>query len=295
MKAVLAFMLLFSVQATALQVQQRQQQQQAPVSEQIPYYGEEFYRTLGFSRPPGADLKQLLKKILRNFHLRTQGLDQILPSCSGPGCYRHVAVGYKAARVFMMGQYYLVRNGNEYGVRDVYCEKVFHASDFRSRKPGPNQIPDDTILNAEHTWPQSKFTRSYDKEMQKSDVHHLYPTDSKMNSMRGNFPFGEVTQDTARLPCTDGGARLGRTKTGEGPVFQPPAAHRGNVARSLFYFSLRYDMPIDPSQEASLRKWNREDPVDEEELDRNEHIFKLQGSRNPFIDYPDLADRIQDF
>lgn len=269
---------------------------QAPMSQEIPYYGEEFYANGPFSAND-QQLKDLLKKILRSKHLKTQGgLDQIVSSCGGPNCYGHVAVGYNKARVFMFGNYYLVNQNGGYGVRDVYCQKVFGANEFSSRKPGPNQIPNDTVVNAEHTWPQSKFSNRYDKEMQKSDVHHLYPTDSKMNGIRGNYAFGEVAQDAnTKLPCTKGGARFGQSTSGDNPVFEPPTTHRGNVARSLFYFSIKYDLPIDAHQEAYLRKWNKEDPVDAEEADRNEKIFALQGSRNPFVDYPELADRIQDF
>jgi endonuclease I len=54
-------------------------------------------------------------------------------------------------------------------------------------------------------------------------------------------------------------------------------------------------LPIDPRLEAVLRKWHKDDPVDDEERDRNEKIMKLQGNRNPFIDYPELVDKINDF
>ncbi len=51
-------------------------------------------------------------------------------------------------------------------------------------------------------------------------------------------------------------------------------------------------MEIDAHQEATLRKWSKEDPIDEEEVSRNEYIHKMQGSRNPFIDFPHLEDSI---
>ena len=44
-------------------------------------------------------------------------------------------------------------------------------------------------MNTEHTWPQSKGATG----AAKSDLHHLFPTDSKANSIRGNHPFGIVT------------------------------------------------------------------------------------------------------
>ena len=41
-----------------------------------------------------------------------------------------------------------------------------------------------------------------------------------------------------------------------------------------------------------LMKWHREDPVSRKEVDRNNGIQETQGNRNPFIDYPYLAEYI---
>ena len=41
-----------------------------------------------------------------------------------------------------------------------------------------------------------------------------------------------------------------------------------------------------------LMKWHRQDPVSRKEIDRNNGIQKTQGNRNPFIDYPYLAEYI---
>ena len=48
-------------------------------------------------------------------------------------------------------------------------------------------------------------------------------------------------------------------------------------------------------QEEYLRRWNHLDPVDEEEIARNNAIAKIQGNRNPFIDHPEYADVISNF
>lgn len=266
----------------------------APFSEVIPYYGSEFYQDLkaGVS---DRNLSQRLKVILKCYHTPQDGaLDEVTPNCAGRGCYVHTAVGYENARLFLLGNFYLIRDGKGYGVKDVYCDRNHMSEDFvHGNAPAPNTIPDNTIINVEHTWPQSRFTGRYRPEMQKSDLHHLFPTDSQMNAIRGNNSFGEVVSDTKILKCKN--VRFGKSAEGRGDVFEPPPEHRGNVARALFYFSVRYDLPIDPVQEAYLRKWNREDPVDAEELERNEKIAALQGNRNPFVDYPELADKISDF
>lgn len=41
-----------------------------------------------------------------------------------------------------------------------------------------------------------------------------------------------------------------------------------------------------------LLQWHREDPVSQKELDRNEAVYRIQNNRNPFIDFPDLAEYI---
>jgi len=70
---------------------------------------------------------------------------------------------------------------------------------------------------------------------------------------------------------------------------------RGDIARGMFYMSVRYDMPMEDAMEADLRVWNLSDPPDARERLRNDGTEAAQGNRNPFIDRPDLVDRIDDF
>ena len=92
----------------------------------------------------------------------------------------------------------------------------------------------------------------------------------------------------------EGGSELGFNADGD-KRFEPREVHRGNVARALFYFSVIYDQPIEPFEEVVLRQWHIDDPVDQRERERNQKIATIQLSRNPFIDYPDLVERIGDF
>ena len=255
------------------------------------YYGREFYS----SNATNEELKKQLFLILSTAHQTdSSGFDQIGAKCSpGPICYIHTAVGYTRARQFIFGEFYLVKDARGYGVKDVYCSRIAPSSEFPGAKPGPNIIPDPRVLNAEHTWPQSKFTRAFPEDLQKSDMHHLFPTDSLMNAKRGNFDFGNVAVDSEKLKCPE--SRIGHTKATGSTIFEVPNEHKGNVARALFYFSVRYKLAISPEQEATVREWNRLDPVDEEELRHNESVFALQFDRNPFVDFPELAERIADF
>lgn len=265
----------------------------APVSDTIPYYGEEFYQDLRNGTSNDA-LIERIKTVLKSFHTPGADLDQVSPKCNGPKCYSHVSVGYNNARVFLLGKFYFIQDEQGNGIKDVYCDRYVRSSDFKGGNgPSPGKVPDDKVINVEHTWPQSRFTGRYPKDLQKADLHHLFPTDSQMNSVRGNYWFGEVVKDSKELKCHT--VRFGQPSYKGPDVFEPPTNHRGNVARALFYFALRYDMMIDENEEATLRKWNNDDPVDEEELARNEEIYKLQGNRNPFVDYPELTEKISNF
>ena len=259
------------------------------------YYGDDFYTE--YERGSrNQQMKGLLRVILTSDHLPVPGkLDRIeLTGCQGsPGCYRHTPVTYNRARVFILGDFYLVPTSNGYGVKEVYCSRVYDSPEFGQEKPGPGKIPADKVVNVEHTWPQSRFNHRYSADMQKADMHHLFPSDSQVNSTRGNYEFGNVTHSTQDLDCTN--SKFGVGSAGGSDIFEPPNQHKGNVARALFYFSTKYDLVISAAEESVLKQWNHSDPVDDEEIRRNEAIFKLQGSRNPFIDYPDLADRITDF
>jgi deoxyribonuclease-1 len=254
------------------------------------YYGKEF--ALGGRK--SGDVKERLHEILNSFHVPKAGnFDNITATCEAKNCYRHTAVGYKRAREFLFGKFYLVRAGKGFGVKDVYCQKVRESDEFSGEKPGPNSIPDHRVVNAEHTWPQSKFTRSFSNDDQKSDLHHLFPTDSELNSKRSSLWFGEVNRELEELKCPE--SKLGNDRTSGDLVFEPPQQHQGNVARAIFYFSTRYKTKLGENEENTLRKWHREDPVDAEETQRNEEIFQLQKSRNPYVDYPELVDEVADF
>lgn len=265
-------------------------------SQLIPYYSQSFYSALQINSKDD-NLKYVLKSILRNYHIAKPGqLDTITERCASTerNCYNQISVGYDRARVFLMGYLYLIKQDNQYVIKESYCNKYYGREEFGGKKgPAPQTIPDNTVINVEHTWPQSRFSGGFQKDFQKADLHHLYPTDSQLNAIRGNKTFGEVGKDLMNLKC--GQSKYGVSKASGRQVFEPPNVHKGRVARALFYFSVRYEIPLDPEEEASLKKWNAEYPVDKEEVTRNEEIFKVQGNRNPFIDYPELVSMIADF
>lgn len=267
------------------------------MSRYIPYYSQAMYQAMR-QRSTDLQLRNTLRTILMSAHTSHPGqMDTLSEKCltGDKSCYQQTPVGYERARLFLMGYFYLVQVNNQYAIKEAYCNKLYGPSEFKKSKqiPRPQYVPDNTVINVEHTWPQSKFTGKFPQETQKSDLHHLYPTDSQLNGIRSSYPFGEVDKDSETLKC--GQSRFGINSVARGPVFEPPDAHKGHVARALFYFALRYDMTLDPVQEAALRAWHQQFPVDAEELHRNDEIYKVQGNRNPFIDHPELISSIKDF
>lgn len=250
------------------------------------YYPEEFTSKFQKSALTDEKLKDALFDVLSMSHTRRKGKPDLL-GCTGKEgvCYSQKVLGYRGARKILFGKLHLEEDKNGYYLKEVYCRKVYTPAQTNI---GPNKIPNSNKVNCEHTWPQSKFSRRFGKEMQKSDLHHLYPTDSRANSIRGNYEFGNVDDHGSITNC--------EASNSESPGrFEPPNEHKGNVARAVFYFSVRYKMEIGAQQERTLREWNRLDPIDAEERERNDGIYAVQGNRNPFIDFPHMADNIRDF
>ncbi len=145
------------------------------------------------------------------------------------------------------------------------------------------------MINTEHLWPQS---RGAGTGPAKSDLFHIRPSVPRVNSVRSNLPFGSPIAPFDHDAAS--GWRQGREADGD-EVFLPPLGVRGDIARAMFYFSIRYEKPIDDDEEEDLRRWHGEDPVDEAERRRAAGVSEAQGNANPFIDDPMLVIRIADF
>ncbi|WP_420455932.1 endonuclease [Rubrivirga sp.] len=167
--------------------------------------------------------------------------------------------------------------------------------------PGdPSAVAAALGVNAEHVWPQSMGA---DEEPLKSDLHHLFPARDRVNTSRSNLPFGEIPDDLAeawywrdasqsRPPRFDAD---GWSERGAGR-FEPPESRKGDVARAVFYVAAVYPERANPTffqlMRADLLAWNRADPPDDAERARSAWVATLQGTENPFVGAPSLADRI---
>ena len=133
--------------------------------------------------------------------------------------------------------------------------------------------------NREHVWPRSIGWFQYSGAG--SDLHHIRPCNSSVNSSRGNKKFGESSGYYNPININGSGKD-----------------YRGDSARIIFYMMVRYTeadsysfTSIAESLELLL-KWNELDPVDDLERARNEAVYKIQGNRNPFIDNEGYAEAI---
>ena len=173
--------------------------------------------------------------------------------------------------------------------------------------------------NREHIFPQGFFNQ---QEPMRSDIHHVVPSDGRVNGFRSNFPFGEVdvnnliTQSGITNPTTNG-SMLGPSITSgyTGTVFEPIDEFKGDIARMLLYFAVRYEdewnnsgwdapttmnNPLNGTSDQFyedwyidlLLDWHAGDAVSQREIDRNNVAFNFQGNRNPFIDNPVYAEMI---
>lgn len=202
---------------------------------------------------------------------------------------------------------------------DVYgtleCEESpYEYTLYTDQDKGVDVTEEGRFYNREHSWPVSWWGGS-DADTMYTDVHHIFPSDKLVNSMRSNFSFGEV-----ELPqwLSLNGSRLGTNVYGsvfDGMVFEPQDSYKGDLARAWFYMLTRYmhrspswsnqgmipDI-LDGSSWPALKpwilemliQWHHEDPVSQKEALRNREIYSLQGNRNPYIDNPEWLDRVFD-
>ena len=157
--------------------------------------------------------------------------------------------------------------------------------------------------NREHSVPKSWFGGSVAPMY--TDLFHLYPTDGFVNSKRGNLPVGKVINATW---TSTNGSKVGTSNISgySGQVFEPIDSFKGDFARTYFYMAVCYmnkNLGVETQSNFSggnLKPWAKElllqwaalDPVSQKEIARNNAVFQIQHNRNPFIDFPELADMI---
>ncbi len=162
-------------------------------------------------------------------------------------------------------------------------------------------------LNREHSFPKSWWGGGTDVPAY-VDINHLYPAEAVANQKKSNWPLGVVSSASYDNGVSKIGTPSGASG-GASTVFEPADEYKGDFARTYFYMVTCYQdltwaskymwmlqqntyPTLAPWAQTLLLQWSRQDPVSQKELDRNEAVYKLQNNRNPFIDYPELAEYI---
>jgi endonuclease I len=158
-------------------------------------------------------------------------------------------------------------------------------------------------MNREHSFPKSWW--GGDVNAAYTDINHLYPADGDANLAKSYYPLGEVGTSYFNNGTTNVGLNSFAGYSTSSYVFEPADEYKGDFARTYFYMvtcyqnlTWKYTFMVDQNLYPTLKpwavnllmKWHREDPVSAKETNRNEAIFKIQNNRNPFIDYPQLAE-----
>ena len=212
--------------------------------------------------------------------------------------------------------YYADQNEEGYCM-DMYCDdwKKFGA-------PGSAV----SGCNVEHSFAKSWWGGA--KNDAYKDCYHLNPSNSVANSARSNYPLGIVTN----LVKTAGSLKIGKqhhdSLNVDFNIWEPKDEYKGDFARAYFYmatcygkdkngaydptvcsayqgwrldnkdvgskFAMQNDnyLEFQPWEQEVLIAWHRQDPVSVKEIKRADAVSNFQHNRNPFIDYPYLAEFI---
>lgn len=189
-----------------------------------------------------------------------------------------------------------------------------------STDPDPSIHAFNLGINTEHAYPQSMGAGN---EPARSDMFNIFPSRIEVNSSRSNCPYNEIidtdteswfylNQELNSVPTSnislysekDNDATYTTLQASQQCDFEPREDKKGDIARAIFYFHAIYNSTnlntyISYADDAffdvmrlTLLQWHQNDPVDQEEIDRNNAIKLQQGNDNPFIIDATLASRV---
>ena len=212
--------------------------------------------------------------------------------------------------------YYSDRDENGYCM-DMYCDTWQKFTSPGTKVSG---------CNIEHSFAKSWWGGA--KNDAYKDCYHLNPSNAEANSARSNYPLGVPEKVTKTAGSLKIGTLHHDSLKVDFYVFEPKDEYKGDFARAYFYMATCYGKDINgnydaticsayqgwrldnkdvgsrfamqndnylefqPWEQAVLIAWHRADPVSEKEIKRADAVSNFQHNRNPFIDYPYLAEYI---
>ncbi len=210
----------------------------------------------------------------------------------------HKQISYGSGASSTWGAFYttdaVIENGQR-RVLDMYSSEKRYFGSKGSAVSG---------MNIEHSVAKSWWGGA--KNNAYCDIHHLNPSDQNANSRKSNYPLGELTSVSWDNGVTFVGKAIVDGKSEN--AYEPCDEYKGDFARVFMYMFTCYQdltweytwMNYEKSTYPTLKpwavelllKWHKQDPVSEKEVNRNNAVYAVQGNRNPYVDYPQLADYV---
>jgi deoxyribonuclease I len=109
------------------------------------------------------------------------------------------------------------------------------------------------------------------------DLHNLEPAIGEVNGLRSNFSMAMIDGEQRQCGACD--IEIADRK------IEPRPAIRGDIARIYLYMKASYPGRgiVSDKNRPLFEAWDREDPVDAWECERDRRIEALQGNHNPFV------------
>ena len=163
-------------------------------------------------------------------------------------------------------------------------------------------------MNIEHSFAKSWWG---DGRQAAQDIMHLAPSNSTANSAKGSWPMAVVDGTTS---FSNGVIKVGKSSSRPGGVidaWEPADEYKGDFSRAYMYMVTAYEdyvnywtgnsvnqldnntYPVFEQWTVDLLlKWSKQDPVSQKEITRNNEVYKIQGNRNPYIDFPLMSEYV---
>ena len=254
-----------------------------------------------------------------NYYAHADGLaDAVLKDSLKSIIRNHTAIPYGTGANSTWGVFFYSDRNEEGYIMDMYCDQWYKVS-------SPGEVA--SGCNIEHSFAKSWWGGGSNDAYK--DCYHLNPSNSTANSSRSNYPLGVPVKE---FKSNTGSLKVGKIHHDELNVdffvFEPKDEYKGDFARAYFYMATCYGHWLDksksepvlsqyggwrldnpdvgskfamqndnylefqPWEQDILIAWHRQDPVSIKEIRRQDAVSNFQHNRNPYIDYPYLAEYI---
>jgi endonuclease I len=193
-----------------------------------------------------------------------------------------------------MGTFYPQTDADKYyendnSVLDVYSENPTGSDaynyDFTQNISSANA--EGQGWNKEHMMPQNIFYSNYPMD---SDLNFIVPTDARINQLRSNYPYGKagVTNYYTFINTSKISSNATPNAVYTGCVYEPIDEFKGDVARLVLYFAVRYEGELgrfnfktdsNPTKDRNPLNGTEEQVFDQSFID----LMKIWSAQDPVL------------